>query len=81
MFVADRAVKETLIDRALNSAAEAQMVRLFDTLVLTENVPNGITLFERKLRELVTAYDTAAALIVELKAERAEITPAKEKDQ
>ena len=81
MFAVASPNKETLIDRALNNAAEAQMVRLFDTLILTENVPNGIGMFERKLRELVIAYDTAAALIVELKAERIDVSPAEERSK
>jgi len=80
MFIADRAVKETLVDRALNSAAEAQMVKLFNELIAIENINTGIGRFERKLRELVIAYDTAAALIAVLKDERFSATPASKEE-
>ena len=68
--------KETLVDRALNNAAEAQMVKLFNLFILTENIETGIANFERGLRELTIAYDTAAALIIELKDERLSTSPA-----
>jgi len=71
---------QMLVDRALNSAAEEQMVKLFNELIAIENINTGIGRFERKLRELVIAYDTAAALIAVLKDERFSATPASKEE-
>ena len=64
-----------LIDRALEMAAETQMIGLFDALVRTENVNAGIGPFESGLRKVIEAYFAADEVIIALKAETEVIEP------